>query len=71
MTAEIVVVDYGMGNVLSVRNALAKIGAEAVLSDDPRVLETATGVIMPGIGGFPECMRAWRTRVSQGHFAAL
>ncbi|MCY4381892.1 MAG: imidazole glycerol phosphate synthase subunit HisH [Nitrospinae bacterium] len=58
MTAEFVVVDYGMGNVLSVRNALAKIGAEAVLSDDPRVLETATGVIMPGIGGFPECMRA-------------
>jgi len=58
MTAEIVVVDYGMGNVLSVRNALAKIGAEAVLSDDPGVLEAAKGVILPGVGGFPECMGA-------------
>ena len=58
MTAEIVVVDYGMGNILSVRNALAKIGAEAVLSDDPEVLEAAVGVILPGVGGFPDCMRA-------------
>ena len=58
MTGEIVVVDYGMGNILSVRNALAKIGAEAVLSDDPEILEAAGGVILPGIGGFPDCMRA-------------
>ena len=58
MTAEIVVVDYGMGNVLSVRNALAKIGAKAVLSDDPQVLDAAAGVILPGMGGFPDCMRA-------------
>lgn len=58
MTGEIVVVDYGMGNILSVRNALAKIGAEAVLSDDPEILEAARGVILPGIGGFPDCMRA-------------
>ena len=58
MTAEIVVVDYGMGNVLSVRNALAKIGAKAVLSDDPQVLAAAAGVILPGMGGFPDCMRA-------------
>ena len=58
MTAEIVVVDYGMGNVLSVRNALAKIGAKAVLSDDPQVLAAAAGVILPGVGGFPDCMRA-------------
>ena len=58
MTAEIIVVDYGMGNVLSVKNALAKIGAEAVLSDDPETLDAASGVILPGVGGFPECMRA-------------
>ena len=58
MTAEIVVVDYGMGNVLSVRNALARIGADAVLTDDPKTLSTAAGVILPGVGGFPDCMRA-------------
>ena len=58
MAAEIIVVDYGMGNVLSVRNALRKIGAEAALSGDPRDLERARGVILPGVGGFPDCMGA-------------
>ncbi len=58
MKGEIVVVDYGMGNVSSVRNALAKIGARAVLSDDPDALEAAQGVILPGVGGFPDCMGA-------------
>ncbi len=58
MTAEIVVVDYGMGNVLNVRNALVKVGAQAVLSDDPEVLSAAKGLILPGVGGFPDCMRA-------------
>lgn len=58
MSAEIVVIDYGMGNVLSVGNALRKIGAEAALSGDPGDLERARGVILPGVGGFPDCMGA-------------
>ncbi len=58
MATEIVVVDYGMGNVLSVKNALAKIGVKATLSDEPRTLEEASGIILPGVGGFPGCMSA-------------
>jgi len=56
----IVVVDYRMGNVRSVRNALARVGAEAVLTSDPSALEGASGVVLPGVGGFPECMNALR-----------
>lgn len=58
MAAKIVIVDYGMGNVLSVRNALAKIGARATLSREPGSLDEAEGIILPGVGGFPECMGA-------------
>ena len=58
MGGEIVVIDYGMGNVLSVGNALRKIGAEAALSADPADVERARGVILPGVGGFPDCMGA-------------
>ena len=60
MGSPIVVVDYGMGNVRSVRNALAHVGAAAVLTSDPAALEEASGVVLPGVGGFPECMSALR-----------
>ena len=60
MGSPIVVVDYQMGNVRSVRNALARVGAEAVLTSDPAALEEASGVVLPGVGGFPECMGALR-----------
>ncbi|MDA1001112.1 MAG: imidazole glycerol phosphate synthase subunit HisH [bacterium] len=58
MKGAIVIVDYGMGNVKSVRNALARIGAACVLSTDPVALAGAPGIILPGVGGFPECMQA-------------
>jgi glutamine amidotransferase len=54
----IVVVDYGMGNVRSVANGLATVGAASRLSGDPADLENAAGIILPGVGGFPECMNA-------------
>ena len=41
MGSPIVVVDYQMGNVRSVRNALARVGAEAVLTSDPAALVRA------------------------------
>ena len=60
MGGEIVVIDYGMGNVRSVRNGLARVGARARLTSDPGALEEAPGIILPGVGGFPECMSALR-----------
>ncbi len=58
MGSPIVVVDYGMGNLRSVANGLARVGAEARLSPDPADLGRAPGIIVPGVGGFPECMAA-------------
>ena len=58
MDRSIVVIDYGMGNVKSVANGLKAIGAASRLSGDPAELENAAGIILPGVGGFPECMSA-------------
>lgn len=46
----IAVIRYNAGNVLSVMNALGRIGAEAVLTDDPAVIASADHVIFPGVG---------------------
>jgi glutamine amidotransferase len=52
----IVVVDYEMGNAGSILNMLAKIGAPAVLTRDPRQIRSAEKLILPGIGAFDEGM---------------
>ena len=46
----IVILEYGGGNVTSVRNALQKLGQPCMLSRDPAALAAARGVIMPGQG---------------------
>ncbi len=56
----IVVVDYGMGNLHSVTQALKKIGAEPVVSDDPTLLAQATAIVLPGVGAFGDAMNNLR-----------
>ena len=46
----IVIIDYGAGNVRSVQNAFKRLGEETVLSNDPKVIQSATKVIFPGVG---------------------
>jgi glutamine amidotransferase len=53
----IAVVDYGSGNLTSVRHALATVGANAVVTNDPKELERADRIVLPGVGAFGECMR--------------
>jgi len=50
--ARIVIVDYGMGNLASVRNALLAVGQDAALSDDPTAVAAADGIVLPGVGAF-------------------
>lgn len=52
----IAVIDYGIGNVRSVLNALEHIGAQAVLTRDPDDLARADGLVLPGVGAFGEGM---------------
>ena len=51
------IVDYGMGNRRSVEKALEHVGARARLTDDHDVLRAADGLVVPGVGAFPEAMR--------------
>jgi glutamine amidotransferase len=53
----IAVIDYGLGNVRSVLNAFEYIGAQAILTRDPKHLADADGMILPGVGAFGEGMR--------------
>jgi len=55
-TAEVVVVDYGLGNLRSVTRGLERAGAEVTLSADPGDFSAADGIVLPGVGAFSEGM---------------
>lgn len=48
----LLIVDYGLGNLVSVKNMFKKLGVEAVISDDLAKIETASRLILPGVGAF-------------------
>ncbi|MEY2434558.1 MAG: imidazole glycerol-phosphate synthase subunit HisH [Acidimicrobiaceae bacterium] len=52
------VLDYGIGNLRSAEKGLARVGADARLTDDPAVIADAAGVVLPGVGAFGRCMDA-------------
>ena len=56
----IAIVDYGMGNRRSVEKAFEHVGAEPFLTSDPDAIREADGVVVPGVGAFPEAMRRLR-----------
>lgn len=53
---EIVVVDYGMGNLRSVSKALEAVGAPVVVTRDPARVRDARALVLPGVGAFGDCM---------------
>lgn len=52
MSANVVIVDYGMGNLHSVKRKLDRLNVEAVVSSDPNLVVNAEKVILPGVGHF-------------------
>ena len=52
----VVIIDYGMGNLKSVYNALKKIDCDCKISSDVNDIKAADGLILPGVGAFPDCM---------------
>ena len=56
----IAILDYGMGNLRSVEKALEHVGVDAMRSADHDVARSADGLILPGVGAFPEAMRRLR-----------
>ncbi|RYF83021.1 MAG: imidazole glycerol phosphate synthase subunit HisH [Comamonadaceae bacterium] len=64
MSNSVAVVDYGMGNLWSVsqavRHAADAAGVEVFVTADPDVVRRATRVVLPGQGAMPDCMRELR-----------
>ena len=60
MTAAIAMVDYGMGNRRSVAKAFEHVGTPILQTSDPDELRAAEGLVVPGVGAFPEAMRRLR-----------
>jgi len=58
--AEVVIADYGIGNIGSLRGACRRLGVDARPSRDPRSLAAARLVLVPGVGHFGACVRALR-----------
>lgn len=53
----IAIIDYGAGNIFSVKNALDYLGLESRLVSDERSVRDADAVILPGVGAFPAAMK--------------
>lgn len=53
----IAIIDYGAGNIFSVKNALDYLGLESCLVSDSDSIKNADAVILPGVGAFPAAMK--------------
>jgi glutamine amidotransferase len=53
----IAIVDYGMGNLRSVEKGFQKVGVEVTVTSNPRVIDDADAVVLPGVGAFRDCIR--------------
>lgn len=57
---DVAVIDYGVGNLLSVSRAFAQCGADVVVTSDPDTILAARRVVLPGVGAFANGMEALR-----------
>jgi imidazole glycerol-phosphate synthase subunit HisH len=60
MTQKIVIIDYGMGNLNSVKRKLSLIGVKAVISSDSSTIINANKIILPGVGHFKKAVENLR-----------
>lgn len=56
----VVIVDYGMGNLKSVQRGLEKVGASVIVSSNPAIIANAEGLVLPGVGAFEDGMKGLR-----------
>lgn len=57
------IVDYGVGNLMSVKNAMGYLGLETKITGEAAGLERADAIILPGVGAFPD---AWAKLTGPG-----
>ncbi len=51
------IVDYGMGNLLSVKSAFEMIGADVKICNDANDLQNFDKIVLPGVGAFGDCIK--------------
>ncbi len=56
----VAIVDYGVGNLFSLKSSLAAIGADVVVTSDKDVLQKADQIILPGVGAFEDASKKLR-----------
>lgn len=54
---KVIIIDYGMGNILSVQNAVHYLGYQTILTNNPKIIEKNNTLILPGVGSFKEAMK--------------
>lgn len=57
MKNEIVIIDYGMGNLHSVSKAVEAVEAVPIVTADKKIIAAAEKIILPGVGAFGDCMK--------------
>ncbi len=57
----IAIIDYGVGNLFSLRSSLAAVGAQAVVTGDTAVIRSADKLILPGVGAFADAAELLRS----------
>jgi glutamine amidotransferase len=63
---KVALVDYGAGNLRSLRAALERVGGEVTVSDDPEVVAASPLVVVPGVGAAPHAMASLAARGLDG-----
>lgn len=58
----VAIIDYGAGNLMSVKKALDHIGAENEITMDKEKIKAATHIILPGVGSFGDAMESMKSR---------
>ena len=62
MSNSVTLIDYGVGNLLSVARAFEYCGAKVILTDNPADIDRAERLVLPGVGAFADGMRGLRER---------
>ena len=65
------IIDYKLGNLTSVKNALDKLGVTNFISDDPLKLKKSKGLILPGVGAAGTGMKNLKANLSKAFFTEV
>lgn len=54
----IAIIDYGVGNIQNVKNAFERLGVDCIVTSNPKIILSARGAVLPGVGAFKDAMQS-------------